>query len=147
MSDYYDLFLTLELRRDLAQEVLREIRYHFGLEPVAPTRFRSLPDNGWYLDEPYPYFMGAAASHAFPGADVAVLVTQDDRTALTVRQCIHDDELGWALQLTEWLAQQSTANGWIGFLGYSPDNDAPKTMYFVGGQLLFSVPGPPIPRR
>ncbi|WP_238006155.1 hypothetical protein KZZ52_51565 [Dactylosporangium sp. AC04546] len=146
MSDYYDLFFTLELRPDLSEEVRYEIRYHFGLEPQPPARFRSLPDDGWYLDEPYPYFTGIAASHAFPGADVAALVTQDDRTVLTVRQCIHDDELGWALELTQWLAEQSIANGWIGFLGFSPDPDAPKTMYYEGGALAFSVPGPPTPR-
>lgn len=148
MSDYYDLFLSVELRPGLPDEVMYEIRWHLGLVDEPPVQFQALPDDDWYFEQPVPLFSGLSESHAFDGVDVAVMLSTTNRiypdgqqrSLLTVRQCVHEDVLGWVLELTEWIASQSTAIGWIGFLRYDQD-PAPDLMHYVNGRLEFGQPG------
>jgi hypothetical protein len=140
VSDYYDLYLALELREDLPEETLRELRYHCGLETEPPKTFQAFDDDGWYWDEPYPYLAAGKPSHAFAGADVTALVAADDRISLTVRRCVHDDELGWAMMMANWLASLSTnwahteGGYWIGYLRYT-ENYLPNPLFYADGQV------------
>ncbi len=148
MSDYYDLFLSVELQPGLPDEEMHEIRWHLGLVDEPPARFQAVPDGDWYIDEPVPLFSGLAQSHAFDGVDMAIMLPATDRTypdgrqrwLLTVRQCVHDDMLGWVLELTEWIAAKSTTAGWIGFLRHDQE-PAPSLMHYLNGRLEFGQPG------
>lgn len=148
MSDHYDLFLSVELRPGLPDDVMREIRWHLGYDEETPAPFQGLTDDGWFYEEPIPFFGGPEQSHAFDGVDVAELLPATNRHyrdgglrwLLTVRQSVHEDELGWVLQLTEWIASNSTATGWIGYLRHNQE-PAPDLMHYVDGRLEFGPAG------
>lgn len=142
MSDYYDLFLSLALKPDLPPEVMSEIRWHLAVAQHPPAEFTAFADNGWYLEKPFPFFNGTVASHAFDGVDTTALVFQNGRWLLTVRSCVHEDEIGYAGQLIEWLAAQSTADGWIGYLRHS-QAEAPDLIFWHAGDVDFRKPGAP----
>lgn len=148
MSDYYDLFLSVELRSELPNEVMHEIRWHLGPVDEPPAQFEALPDDGWFFEEPVSLFSGPSQSHCFDGVDVAAMLPATSRIhadggqrwLLTVRQCVHEDELGWVLNLAEWMAPKSTTVGFIGFLRYSQE-PGPDLMHYVNGRLEFGQPG------
>jgi hypothetical protein len=140
VSDYYDLFLALELRGDLPDEVIREVRWHLGLTDDPPARFEAFNDDGWFHEKPYSFFPGTGESRAFPGADVTALVRSsllDEAGSpweLTVRSCVHEDEINYAMELIVWLATQSTTEGWVGYLGHTQDTE-PRHMYHRDGTI------------
>ncbi|GAB3156760.1 hypothetical protein GCM10027290_55280 [Micromonospora sonneratiae] len=150
MGGYYDLFLSLELQPDLPEEILHEIRWHLRLTDEPPTEFRAFSAPDWYDETPYPFFNGTTGSHAFDGVDVTALLPATHRLypdgrqrwLMTVRSCVHEDELGYAMDLVRWLASYATTTGWIGYLGYTAD-PAPKFMYYVDGTLKFREPAGP----
>jgi len=143
VSDFYDLFLTLALRSDLPPEVMTEIRWHLAVSQHPPAEFAAFRDDGWFADKPFPFFNGTVASHAFQGVDVTALVWHDGRWQVTVRSCVHEDEISYAGQLIEWLAAQSTADGWIGYLRHS-QAEAPDLIFWHQGALDFRKPGPKV---
>jgi hypothetical protein len=148
VSDYYDLFLSVELQPALPDEVMHEIRWHLGLVDEPPGQFQALPDADWFIGEPVALFSGLVQSHSFDGVDVAAMLPATNRIypdrgqrwLLTVRQCVHDDELGWVLDLAEWIASKSTTVGWIGFLRHD-QAPVPDLMHYVNGRLEFGQPG------
>ncbi len=141
VSDYYDLFLTLALKPDLPPETMTEIRWHLALASHPPESFAAFGDSGWFADKPFPFFNGTVASHAFDGVDVTSLVWHESRWLITVRSCVHEDEISYARQLIEWLAAHSTADGWIGYLRYS-GAAAPDLLFWHGSELAIRKPGP-----
>ena len=57
-----------------------------------------------------------------------------------MRQSVHDDELGWVLDLIGWIASKATTVGWIGFLRHD-QQPVPDLMHYVNGRLEFGQPG------
>ncbi|TDC77663.1 hypothetical protein [Streptomyces hainanensis] len=121
MSDYYDLFLAVDLPPDLPEPVLLELRWLLG-EADMPTEPRSTDWESW--GGPWQAFDGGSASHAFAGADVSLLVRAVDRAnldggepwALTVRTCVHEDAFGVMMEVVGWLLRHATTRGWVGFV-------------------------------
>jgi hypothetical protein len=95
VSDYYDLFLAVDLPSDLPEPepTLRELRGLLG-QAEMPSVVKSADWESWGC--PWYVFEGGSASHAFPGEDKSLLVRAVDRPgrpwALTVRTCVHEDE-------------------------------------------------------
>ncbi|MEU1506302.1 hypothetical protein [Kitasatospora sp. NPDC005748] len=123
MSDYYDLFLAVDLPSDLPASVVQEVRWLLGQADRAPATHAAVDweDSG---HEPWPVFDGGSASHSFAGADTALLVRAVDRAdpegrapwALTLRTGVHEDEFGVVMEAVEWLLRKATGVGWVGFV-------------------------------
>jgi hypothetical protein len=141
VSDYYDVFLTFALKPDLPPETMTEIRWHLALGQHPPASFAAFRDDGWFLEKPFPFFNGTVASHAFEGVDVTALVWHEGRWLVTVRSCVHEDEINYAGQLIEWMAAQSSGSGWIGYLRHSQAT-APDLIFWHDGELDFRKPAP-----
>ncbi|MGW2741164.1 hypothetical protein [Streptomyces sp. NPDC001450] len=121
MSDYYDLFLAVDLRPDLPEAFLRELAWLVGRADPPPA-FESADWAVW--GEPWQVLAGGEASHSFDGADTSLLVRAASRQdadgrvpwALTVRVCIHEDEFGVLMEVLEWVLREAVTEGWAGFL-------------------------------
>ncbi|WP_344328294.1 hypothetical protein [Streptomyces macrosporus] len=128
MSDYYDLFLAVDLPPDLPEPTLQELRWLLG-QAEAPPTLESADWDSWGY--PWQVFAGGFASHSFDGVDTSLLLRAVDRPnldgsvpwALTVRTCVHEDEFGVVMEVVEWILRQSTAQGWVGFLRYSGSDE------------------------
>ncbi|MFE9393565.1 hypothetical protein [Streptomyces sp. NPDC006784] len=121
MSDYHDLFLAVDLRPDLPEPVLAELRWLLG-QADMPAQLTSTVWESW--GGPWAAFDGGSASHAFGGADVSLPARAVDRPdpdggepwALTVRTCVHEDDFGVTMDLVGWLLRYATTHGWVGFV-------------------------------
>ncbi|MFD0035784.1 hypothetical protein ACWGDS_30685 [Streptomyces sp. NPDC055059] len=146
MSDYYDLFLAVDLPPDLAEPVLQELRWLLGQADSAPATHSAVAwEDHW--DEPWPVFDGGSASRSFAGADTALLVRAVDRAepdgsvpwALTVRTCVHEDEFGVVMEAVEWLLRKATTDGWVGFVRSSASEGTHHVVRHQGGFELVDV--------
>lgn len=121
VSDYYDLFLAVDLPPDLPEPVLQELRWLLGQEEM-PAELKSTDWESW--GGPFQALAGGLASHSFDGADVSLLVRAEDRPnldgsspwALTVRSCVHEDDFGVTMDVVGWLLRHATTQGWVGFV-------------------------------
>lgn len=121
MSDYYDLFLTVDLAPDVPEAVLRELRWLLG-QGDMPAELTSTDWESW--GGAWQAFEGGSASHAFDGADVSLLVRATDRPtldggepwALTVRAGVHEDDFGVTMEVVGWVLRHATTQGWVGFV-------------------------------
>ncbi|MFJ8077631.1 hypothetical protein ACIQ7Q_27825 [Streptomyces sp. NPDC096176] len=144
MSDYYDLFLAVDLSPDLSEPALEEVRWLLG-QAEMPSAPRSADWETWGY--PWQVFAGGSASHAFGGADVSQLVPAVDRPdrdgvvpwALTVRICVHEDEFGVVMEVVEWLLRQATTEGWVGFVRDTALEDIQHIVRQPGGFDLVDV--------
>ncbi|GAA1962171.1 hypothetical protein [Kitasatospora viridis] len=138
MSDYYDLFLAVDLRSDLPESALHELRWLLG-QAEAPPVLESADWESW--GHPWQVFAGDSASHSFDGADTSRLVRSVDKPsldggapwALTVRTCVHDDEFGVVMEVVEWLLRQAITQGWVGFLRYSGSDEVQHVVRHQSG--------------
>lgn len=144
MSDYYDLFLAVDLRSDTSEPVLRELRWLLGQAGMPPVlRSADWESHG----SPWQVFGGGEASHSFDGVDTSVLVRAVDKPdpdgnvpwALTVRTCIHEDDFGVTMEVVEWLLRQATTEGWVGFLRDSALDDVRHVVRHQDGFELVDV--------
>lgn len=148
MGDHYDLFLSVRLQPGLSDEVMYEIRWHLGVEDEPPTRFEALSDDaGWFHGEPVPLFAGLEPNYSDNGVDVAEIMPSADRYPdgqqrwlLTLRQSVHEDELGWAMDVAGWIVSKAETTGWVGFLRYSQD-PVPDLLHHIDGRLRIGRPG------
>nr|BFD87070.1 hypothetical protein StreXyl84_64710 [Streptomyces sp. Xyl84] len=121
MSDYYDLFLAVDLPPDLPEPVFLELRWLLG-QGDMPAELKSADSESW--GGPWQPFVGGSASHSFDGADASLLVRAMDRPnldgsepwALTIRTCIHEDDFGVMMDIVGWLLRHATTQGWVGFI-------------------------------
>ncbi|MFI6639053.1 hypothetical protein [Streptomyces sp. NPDC050504] len=153
MSDYYDLFLAVDLPPDLPEPALLELRWLLGQEE-RPTELKSADWESW--GGPWQAFAGGSASHSFGGADVSLLVRAVDRPdpdggepwALTVRTCVHEDDFGVTMDVVEWLLRHATTQGWAGFVRDSALDRVQHLVCHEGGFDLVDVrPAGERPRR
>lgn len=128
MSDIYDFMLVIDLRDDLSDAEVAELRWHLGLGPQPErltilTEFPEvvLDDNGkpvtdengdWCVENaPYPLLAQRGAARKIGGAVFSELVRRQDRAgtgwALTVRQELHPDDFEYVDRLLDWLAARA----------------------------------------
>ncbi|MFI9041031.1 hypothetical protein [Streptomyces sp. NPDC053726] len=120
MADIFELMLTLDLRDELSEEELAELRWHLGLGPqpevlriVTEFPFVVEDDRGELIIEDRPESLLGRHGEAFTveGALVSVLLrrqdTRHDAWALTSRQEIHPDDFERTGELLSWLAAKA----------------------------------------
>ncbi|WP_395297157.1 hypothetical protein ACF9IK_29775 [Kitasatospora hibisci] len=120
MADIFELMLTLDLRDELSEEELAELRWHLGLCPkpeilriVTEFPFVNETDDGELVVEDHPQPLLGHHGEAFKvgGALVSILLRRE-RTwcgvwALTSRQEIHPDQFDLTGELLSWLATKA----------------------------------------
>ncbi|MFJ6017145.1 hypothetical protein [Streptomyces sp. NPDC092952] len=120
MADIFELMLTLDLRDELSEDELVELRWHLGLGPKPETLhivtefpFWDEDDDGVLVGEDHPQPLLAHHGEAFKvdGALVSVLLRRKDTRcgawALTSRQEIHPDQFDLTGELLGWLAAKA----------------------------------------
>ncbi|MEV5983937.1 DUF397 domain-containing protein [Streptomyces sp. NPDC052051] len=138
MADLYELTLALDLRDDLTEQELAELRWHLGAGPQPETLgiVTEFPvvveeEDGEIVieDHPEPLLACHDAGYKVEGALVSVLLRKQggghDTWALTSRQEIHPDDFDRTSQLLNWLASKADERhhgldgsvdlGWIRF--------------------------------
>lgn len=120
MADIYELSIVLNLREELSDDELAELRWHLGLGP-KPETLHTVPtfptvvedDHGEpiVVDELAPLLDQYGAAWKVDGALVSVLLRTEKARygawALTVRQEIHPDEFDRTGALLSWLATKA----------------------------------------
>ncbi|WP_336216892.1 hypothetical protein [Nonomuraea sp. LPB2021202275-12-8] len=138
MGDIYELVLSVDIRADVPDDELAELRWHVGQGPqperlpIGTDRYLDTyplgdpddPDCEWEDAEAEPLFAQRGAARRVGGALVAELVAREqsgDEWALTVRQEFHPDDFYQLRTLLDWLGRHSAdahASGIESFVGY-----------------------------
>ncbi|MFE6159932.1 hypothetical protein ACFQ7F_13590 [Streptomyces sp. NPDC056486] len=145
MADSYELSIALDLRDDLSEGEIAELRWHLGLgpRPVTLTVVREFPvvvedDRGELVteDTPVPLLGCHGTASKIAGALTSVLLRRKDGWALTARQEIHPDDFDLVGELLTWLAANAASHherfdgsvrvGWTRF--YEDDETSPLTV-------------------
>ncbi|MFF9572900.1 hypothetical protein [Streptomyces sp. NPDC014685] len=123
MSDIYELVLAVDLRDELSEQEVAELRWHLGAGP-QPDRLSIVTDfpvvtedesGEWVVeDEPSPLLATDGGAWRVGGALCSALVVRDESPrkgwALTARQEIHPDEFEKLGELLGWLAARAHEN-------------------------------------
>jgi hypothetical protein len=136
VGDAYELVLGIDLRGDVTEDELTELRWHVG-QGSRPERLLIGTDAyletyplgdpndtncEWETAEPAPVFGQRGAAWRVGGALIAELVRreQPDGWALTVRQELHPDAFYQLRTLLEWLGSHAVdpGHGVKCFVGY-----------------------------
>ena len=121
MADSYEVLLAMDLRGDLTDDELAELRWHLGQGPLPerlpigtaenlpayPLGDPEDPDCEWETAEPEPLFAQQGPARHIGGALVAVLAARDTGWSLTVRQELHPDEFSSLRAILDWLGRHS----------------------------------------
>ncbi|MFG3420918.1 hypothetical protein ACIBTZ_21845 [Micromonospora sp. NPDC049460] len=136
MGDLYEIVLSIDLRGDVPDGELAELRWHVGQGPrpgqlligadayleTYPLGDPDDPDCEWETAEPAPMFGQRGVAWRAGGALIAELVRreQPDGWALTVRQELHPDMFYQLRALLEWLGLRAVdcGDGVECFVGY-----------------------------
>ncbi|WP_433362562.1 hypothetical protein [Streptosporangium sp. CA-115845] len=137
MGDIYELVLSVDIRADVTDDELAELRWHVGQGPrperlpIGTDRYVETyplgdpddPDCEWEDAEAEPVFARRGAAWRVGGALVAELVARErsDGWALTVRQELHPGDFYRLRTLLDWLGRCSVganAGGVESFVGY-----------------------------
>ncbi|MEU4537461.1 hypothetical protein AB0G15_21620 [Streptosporangium sp. NPDC023825] len=137
MADIYEFVLSVNIRADVTDDELAELRWHVGQGPrperlpIGTDRYVETyplgdPDDPgceWEDAEAEPVFARRGAARRVGGALVAELVARErpDGWALTVRQELHPDDFYQVRTLLAWLGRCSAdahAAGVESFVGY-----------------------------
>ncbi|MFC4114420.1 hypothetical protein [Nonomuraea zeae] len=171
MSDIHELMVAMDLRGDLPETELAELRWHLGLGPrpehiteqtiivnevldllddeQVPARdesgnwvIKEFPRPAWEDGSPY-------AATKIPGAGCSILVRADDhgdgRWALTCRWEIHPDGHAEVAGLLGWLAARLHENE--SFFGYQRwyEHDEPELLSVLDGKVVTCREGAFVP--
>lgn len=120
MADMYELLLALDLRDELSEEELAELRWHLGLgaQPgtlriVTSFPFVEVDDDGELVveDHPQPLLGGRGEAWKVEGELVSALLRREHTACggwvLTSRQEIHPDRFDLTGELLGWLATRA----------------------------------------
>jgi hypothetical protein len=118
MSDLFELVLALNLRGDLTDAEIADLRWHLGLgaQPEHLTILTDFPtvivdEDGTpeVVNEPRPLLAQRGAAGKTGGALVADLVRRESRDgwAMTSRQELHPDEFEQVRELLGWLGRHA----------------------------------------
>ncbi|MFJ6610415.1 hypothetical protein ACIQPT_09055 [Streptomyces sp. NPDC091289] len=150
MSDVYELTVTVDLREELSEQQLAELRWHLGLGPrpghlTVVTEFPCVvvDDDGVprIENEPRPLLAGVGPAWRTAGALCSALAARDGLAgggwALTSRTEIHPDEAEEVGALLRWLAErvhdthrQDDGTVWLGH--YRAHEDRTPSPLHVG---------------
>lgn len=127
MADLYELVLNVDVRGDITDDELAELRWHVGQGPrperlpigtdayleTFPLGDPSDPDCEWETAELAPMFAQQGAAWRVGGVLVAELVgrKQPDGWALTVRQELHPDLFYQLRTLLQWVGAHAANPG------------------------------------
>ncbi|KPC64652.1 hypothetical protein [Streptomyces chattanoogensis] len=159
MADAYDFLLTLDLRDDLSEDEVAELRWHLGLGPQPErlciiTEFPEvvLDDAGPALDDkgefrlentPYPVWAQQGPAWRIGGAAVSGLARREDPRpgwALTTRQALHPDDFDYVDQLLGWLATHADYDygyaHYVGFERFYEDAGITKLLMIKDGEIV-----------
>jgi hypothetical protein len=120
MADIYEFVLAMDLRADLPDAELAEVRWHLGLGP-RPETLTIVPADPFEepIQDPavlatigpgpyqYQLLHGRGGAYKIHGALVSELVARPNQPgwALTTRQELHPDAFNDVRHLVDWLAQ------------------------------------------
>lgn len=123
VGDIYEVVLTMDIRADVTDDELAELRWHVGQGsrperlPIRGDNYLATfplgdphdPDCEWETAEPEPAFPQRGAAWNVGGALVAELVRREesDGWSLTVRQEFHPDDFYQLRTLLDWLGRCS----------------------------------------
>ncbi|MFF4082033.1 hypothetical protein ACFYZN_21875 [Streptomyces sp. NPDC001777] len=120
MSDIYELVLAVDLRDELSEQEVAELRWHVGAGPqpeqlsiVTDFPFMTEDESGeWVVeDDPSPLLAVDGGAWRIGGALCSALVVRDEPPrkgwALTSRQEVHPDEFEKLGELLGWLAARA----------------------------------------
>lgn len=126
MADLYEVLINAELRDDLSEAEISELRWHLGLGPrpenlsivtvgypvIVGEDGGSLPEGEWEF-EVYPLLAGRGPADGRVGGVVfSELARREDAGAeswaLTSRQVLHPDDLDLVAPLLRWLQERAT---------------------------------------
>jgi hypothetical protein len=140
VADIYELVLSMDIRADVTDDELAELRWHLGQGPrperlpigtanyleTYPLGDPDDPECAWETAEPEPVLAQRGTARKVGGAAVAELVSreQQDGWSLTVRQELHPDAFYQLRALLAWLgrssvnAQTSSIEFFVGYLRF-----------------------------
>ncbi|MFJ1701057.1 hypothetical protein ACIOHC_39590 [Streptomyces sp. NPDC088252] len=117
MSDVYELVITVDLRDEITEPEVAELRWHLRIGPrperqsiVTGFPFVVVDDSGYpvVVDEPHPLLAESGAASRVGGVLCSALAGRADLPrkgwSLTSRQEIHPDEFDIVGELLSWLA-------------------------------------------
>ncbi|MGW2177463.1 hypothetical protein ACWCXX_05065 [Streptomyces sp. NPDC001732] len=120
MSDIYELVVTVDLRDELSEQEIAELRWHLGTGPqpgqlsivtASPAVVRDESGESVVEGEPYPLLARTGDTWRVGGAYCSALAVRGEPPrkgwALTSRQEIHPDEFEEVGELLEWLAARA----------------------------------------
>jgi hypothetical protein len=124
VADIRELLVAIDLRDELSDEEVSELRWHLGMAPqppevpiwsaLAPASQEMYEDeHGNYVvdDEPYALLNGHGAGHHIPGALFSELVRREGSGrsgwALSARQELHPDDAVDIEALLNWLVARA----------------------------------------
>lgn len=120
MADIFELLVAVDLRNELAEQELAELRWHLGIGPMPSqlTVVTAFPyvefdesEDLTIVDEPYPLLAETGAAWLVGGALCSTLVRRDRKPrigwSLACRQEIHPDSFEIVGELLSWLAAQT----------------------------------------
>ncbi|MGX8910284.1 hypothetical protein ACR820_34620 [Streptomyces netropsis] len=120
MSDLYELMIAVDLRDEIPEDELAELRWHLGTGPRPEhlsivTKFPVVveDDSGAAVieDDPYPLLAGRGAALRVGGVLCSALASRADLPregwSLMSRQEIHPDEFEKVGELLCWLATRT----------------------------------------
>ncbi|GAA2424548.1 hypothetical protein GCM10010433_25520 [Streptomyces pulveraceus] len=156
MSDVYELAISVDLRDELAEQELDELRWHLGIGPqperlsiVTGFPFVAEDESGDLVieDDPRPLLAGRGVARRVGGvlcfalADRAHLPRKG--WTLTSRQEIHPDEFDQVGELLRWLAARAhdihtLVEGAVslGYLRFYED-PVPEVLQVVDGRVVW----------
>lgn len=159
MADAYDFFLTLDLKDDLSEDEVAELRWHLGLGPQPArlciiTEFPEavLNDAGQPADgtgevtwenAPYPVLAQRGPAWRIGGAAVSELARRERPRpgwALTTRQALHPDEFPNVDKLLGWLASHADHDRghaqYAGFERFYEDDGITTLLVIKDGEIV-----------
>ncbi|MFE5627702.1 hypothetical protein ACFQ8S_37250 [Streptomyces virginiae] len=154
MSDVYELVVSVDLRDEISERELAELRWHLGLggRPERLSVVTRFPVVVWddeghpaIEDDPCPLLAGRGAAARVGGVLCSALESRAGlpRTgwALTSRQEVHPDEFEKLGELLRWLAARAHATHLrgdgavgVGFLRFH-EAEVPEVLTIEGGQV------------
>ncbi|MFD5189643.1 hypothetical protein ACFWMU_16100 [Streptomyces sp. NPDC058357] len=156
MSDVYELAISVDLRDELSEQELDELRWRLGIGPQPErlsivTGFPLVVEDGSgdlvVEDDPRPLLAGRGAARRVGGVLCSALADRAHLPrkgwTLTARQEIHPDELDLAGELLRWLAVRAhdthtPTEGAVslGYLRFYEDL-VPEVLQVVNGRVVW----------
>ncbi|MEE6260462.1 hypothetical protein [Plantactinospora sonchi] len=164
MGDMHEFMVSMDLRCELSDDEVAEVRWHLGLGPQPErltiiTEFPSIVigDDGravedehgqWvFEDDPRPVWeLVEPGIDKIGGAAVSALHRQDDRSggrwALTCRWAVHPEDRGDVATLFDWLiAKRAGDERFFGYLRWYEDDWPDERLGVADGVLTVYAEG------